>query len=122
MKAELGKEIQDEASHSKNPPRSDPRDRHHLSCVSVTPHSSTATLLNPTLAAGHSWDVTFPILEAPSRAPLLVRTHLILSRLRDLFCAAVISPVLFRLVYTEKPLFLNPNSLATWNTGKRDKV
>lgn len=111
--------------HSKNPPRSDPRDRHHLSCVSVTPHSSTATktsLPSPTLAAGHSWDVAFPILEALSRAPLLVRTHLILSRLRDLFCAAVISPVLFRLVYTEKPLFLNPNSLATWDTGKRDKV
>lgn len=34
----------------------------------------------------------------------------------------MISPVLLRLVYTEKPLFLNPNSLATWNTGKRDKV
>lgn len=66
--------------------------------------------------------MTFPILEAPSRSPLLVRTHLILSRLRDLFCAAVISPVLLRLVYTENPLFLNPNSLATCSTGKRDKV
>lgn len=51
-----------------------------------------------------------------------MRTHLILSRLRDLFCAAVISPVLLRLVYTENPLFLKPNSLATCNRGNRDRV
>lgn len=105
--------------HSKQAPRSDPRNSHHLSHVTVTPplqHSHQgppSPIPGVTLEAGDSRDVILPILEARSRAPLPVRTHLILSRLRDLFCAAVISPVLFRLVYTEKPLFLNPNSFAT---------
>lgn len=42
-------------------------------------------------------------------------TYLIRSKLSDLFGDAVISPVLFLLMYTEKPLFWKPNSFATCN-------
>lgn len=39
------------------------------------------------------------LYKAPPAPPALsVRTHLIFSKLRDLFCDAVISPVLFLLV------------------------
>lgn len=41
--------------HSKHTPRRDPRDSHHLSCVTVTFHSSTATKALPPQSQTGSW-------------------------------------------------------------------
>ena len=49
--------------------------------------------------SGHAERRGTPLYKAPPPPPALsVSTHLIFSKLRDLFCDAVISPVLFLLV------------------------